>query len=736
MDFKQILASQISETLKKDFNTDLDIAAVTTLFETPKDPKLGDIAFPCFPLARSLKKAPPQIAKELEEKLKSSNLMDNFQSVKATGPYLNFQMDRSQLNAQLIPAILNGDYLKPRKSLSKKVMVEYSQPNTHKAFHVGHTRNVALGDALVRLYEWTGHEVIAANYIGDVGAHIAKCLWYLTDFYLPSQEEIHLKELSDIVSKPELFQEQVFSFLNKNSWNKAEFLGHMYSSATDLLDFYSLSRTPFPGIVVALVKSITAHPVVEKWSVVEVEIGTKTETVVCGGTGYKVGNKVAYAKNGSRVAGRLVQSTDKKGTISNGMILSETEIELGEDKNKIFALDPQAEVGTEISELYRLTENQLNESVIETIQKRSASVSKTLKELEKPGSNYYKLWQQTRLWSLDEFQKIYSWIDARFDHYFYESDVGDSGKKIVSSYLESGVFKKDEGAIGVDLSDKKLPFFLLLKSDGTGLYSTKDLSLASLKFEKYGIDKSIYVVDVGQSLHFQQVFATLEKMGFEQAKDCFHLAYGMVVLPDGKMSSRKGTVVLFSDLKENLMNQVTTEYLEKYRGQWSDDEINDAAKKISIATIKYGMLNQDNNKNITFELSQWTAKSGNTGPYMMYAYARTKSILEEYDKTFPIQEMNQINWSLLSDDTELALVRKLTAFHDSIEKAVAKNEAQSLCIYLYELSKDFSRMYAQCSVMNAETDELKHARAALVNATGKVLKTGLSLIGITCLERM
>lgn len=738
MNYQSIIAEELSNIFKSQFGIEKSAQELEQWIEMPKNPKMGDHAVPCFPLAKELKKAPPMIAGEIAEAFLKSEASQNFSKVAAAGPYLNFTVDKAKLSGQILPSIFTGAYLAKRENQNTKVMVEYSQPNTHKAFHVGHTRNVSLGDALVRLYEWSGYEVVASNYIGDVGTHIARCLWYFVEHYLPENSELNYNDVSDIVRDCPQFKRDVVAFTEKNNLNLAEFLGDMYSKATDLLDFKNLSSFPFPGIVSAKVESISNHPTNENWKVVSVNDGESSYQVVCGGSDYNENDIVAFAPVGTRAAGRLVQEADKQGVVSNGMILSEKEMEASEEKNKIFLFPADTGLGLAVSELGRKSDAKISadELVNDVIAKRNSDVSRVLQDLENKSTDYYKLWEETKDWSMDEFYKIYDWLNARFDNYFYESDVGDSGKAIVKEYLEKGVFVEDEGAIGVRLEDKKLPFFLVLKSDGTGLYSTKDLSLAQVKFDKFGIDKSIYVVDVGQSLHFQQVFATLDKMGFEQAKDCFHLAYGMVVLEDGKMSSRKGTVILFSQLKDALEKQIRADFLDKYKGDWPEDEIEDAIRKISIGTIKYGMLNQDNNKNIVFNLNEWTAKSGNTGPYMMYAYARTRSILRELQSEMGELDYSKVDYSLLAHETEQDLVRKMSLFHSAIERATNNNEAQALCIYLFELSKDFSRMYSSCSVLKAESDELKLARAALVDSCGRVIQKGLELIGIECLERM
>ncbi len=705
--YSKLVSTEIARVLKETpFELDLSVDEVMQLLEVPSDSSHGDHAFPCFTLAKQLRKSPAMIASDLADRVQQQlSESDAFSQIKSVGPYVNFHVDSGHRARSLIPAIVFGDFLSRRPDKACRVMVEYSQPNTHKAFHVGHTRNVALGDALVRICEWAGYDVIAANYIGDVGAHIAKCLWYFRNFY-----------------SGEIPDER-----------RGEFLGEMYTKAVELLDFSLLTRAPHPGVVTARVQSIQPHPKKKNLQIVEVDSGNQVNQVVCGGTGFAVGDIVPYANIGSRVGGRIVSVADFEGVESHGMVCSEKEVSLGDDNLKIFVFPNETRVGEEIAEILRV-DGALppTQSVIKEMEKRERGVSEVLHALEQGEPEITELWKKTRQWSLDEFDEIYEWLNARFDHIFYESDVSDSGKSVVKEFLEKGVLVKSEGAIGADLSQFKLPFFLLLKSDGTGLYSTKDIALAQLKFEKFKVDKSVYVVDYSQSLHFQQVFKTLALMGFEKADLCYHLPYGLVVLPEGKMSSRVGNIILFSELQERLIDTIRTQYLSKYEGDWPEDEINTSARRIAIGTIKYGMLNHDNNKNIVFELTEWTSRTGNTGPYVMYAYARIASILAELDEI----DENEIQYELLTHETENDVMRRLANFPSVVCEAAESYQPQLVCVYVYTLAKDFNRMYENCPVKQAETESLRVARAALIKATGMVIKKALELIGVKAVERM
>jgi len=700
--------TQIAQLLVEAFKSrsiELEVGSLRNLIETPKDSALGDHAFPCFTLSKSLKEAPQKIAQSiLPELIILMKRYPELDRVVAAGPYLNFFQTASAM-ANIVSSIIDEDELAPFPATGEKVMIEYSQPNTHKAFHVGHMRNVALGDSLVRLYEYGGHHVTAANYIGDEGAHIAKCLW--------------------------IYQSK--STLTIPDENKGEFLGSLYREADLALDFKQLTDFPLPGLLSAKVIEKQTHPSNATWQIVKLEVGREFKQVVCGGKGYQVGSIVAYAQPGTKVAGRLVEAKQMQGTHSEGMICSEVELSLGKDRDKIHEFSQGTTSGQLLTELGRKA-NALppEREVAAEMEDRLKQVSKVLQALEDKSHPIQNLWHETRQWSLDDFKAIYEWIDCRFDHYFYESEVGDQGKKMVLDAYERGLLEKSEGTIGVDLSADKLGYLMLLKSDGTGLYATKDLALAKRKFEEFKIDRSIYVVDYSQSLHFAQVFRALDLFGYPQAKKCFHLAYGLVTIPGGKMSSRKGTVIFFSELKRQLMNHIKKEHLSKHDDAWSNTEKETSARKIAIATIKYGMLNQDNLKNIVFDMDEWTSLSGNTGPYLLYAYARTQSIQRRIG-TVATQEFQG---DLLTHPDERAVLTALSQFKIQVQRSLEQNKPQLICIYLYGLSRDFSRMFENCPVAKAENDQLRYSRLMLVKATGMVLQKGLSLLGIQTLEQM
>ena len=701
MDYRQHISGLLADA------TDLPAADLAALVEVPKQREHGDFAFPCFVLAKTLRRPPPRIAAELAERIQPDGVISE---VTALGPFLNFRVGVGALAAEVVPAILDGSFLAPRPAVAEKIMVEYSQPNTHKAMHVGHARCAALGDALVRLFEWAGHEVVAANYIGDEGTHVARCLWYLRDVYDgPVPDD-----------------------------NLGEFLGELYTQATERLDLGGLTRAPAPGVTAARVTAVADHPAESGWKVVALETAADARSVVCGGTGYAAGDLVAWAAPGLRVAGKEVDEREMKGVASAGMICSEAEIGLGPDTQRIAVLPDGARVGDEVAEVYATTHE--FDSVLAEHARRAAAVGEVLLALENGEPEIKALWEKTKLWSMAEFHRIYEWLNCRFDTWFYESDLAEPSKALVRGFQESGVFVESEGAVGADLSEAGQGFCMLIKSNGAATYACRDLALAVRKFEDYGVDRSVYVVDSAQSLHFRQVFECLERMGCAQASQCHHHAYEQVMLkgPDGgpeKMSSRRGNVILFSELQRRLTAAIERDYLSgEDKADWSEEEKRAVARAVPLAAIRYGMLKQDGDKKILFDLDEWIDPKGNTGPYLMYPVARVNSIQRKLGKI----DLGQVDYGLLGHEQEQTVLLALQAYPASVLRAAADYAPNHLCGFLYDLARKTNSMYnhEDCHVLRAENDALKHTRAALNLAVAKVLAHGLGLLGIEAADRM
>eukprot|EP00497_Spongosphaera_streptacantha_P000427 TRINITY_DN1273_c0_g1_i1.p2 TRINITY_DN1273_c0_g1~~TRINITY_DN1273_c0_g1_i1.p2 ORF type:complete len:327 (-),score=71.23 TRINITY_DN1273_c0_g1_i1:83-1063(-) len=320
-------------------------------------------------------------------------------------------------------------------------------------------------------------------------------------------------------------------------------------------------------------------------------------------------------------------------------------------------------------------------------------------------------------------------MNCRFDIDFFESQCSEASKTLVEEYLRRGVFTHSDGAVGCFLEDKKLGFCMLLKSNGTGLYATKDLVLARMKFDKFSVDKSVYVVASEQEYHFKQVFATLKQMGYGQASKCVHAAYGMVVLPSGKMSSRKGNVILFSQLDRELRETITSKFLNDIEGKL--DPPPDAAEKerichaVAVAAIRYGMLNHATRNDVVFEIEKWTDPKGDTGPYLLYQQTRCTSILRKV--AFPKE--GKADFKILDQERLRVMIFHLINFQSVVERSAHGNKPgddpspSALCTYLYELAQMFSSWQGNMPVKIKDVTD-PNERAALlmvVSAVGATL---------------
>ena len=565
------------ETVKKDIISAIAKAAklapheVAELIEEPKDTALGDLALPCFRLAAKFRTSPQNIAKDIAAKMPK---LKSVKMVHVVGPYINFFLSSSNLAENVLTEVYKAkDKFGAGTKKAEKVMIEFSQPNTHKSFHIGHLRGTTTGNSLVNIMKFSGYPVIAANYIGDIGAHVAKWLWFYTKFY-------------------------------KNGIPKKN---------------------------------------IDKW------------------------------------LGKIYADADKK---------------------------------------YKSHE------------KYHEEVAEVLKKLEAGDKKLIKLWQQTRKLSLAVFNEAYKLLGVDFDIMFYESEVEKPGKKIVSELVKKGLAKKDQGAMIIDLKKYDLDVFLLLKSDGSSLYSTKDLALAKLKFEKYKINKSIYVVAQEQTHYFKQLFKTLELMGFKQAAKCYHLAYGLVLLHGKKMASRAGEIIMFEDLFKQAKNNALEEV-------WSRNQnIHEAtaekiAEKIALAALKYGVLKQSADKTIDFDFERALAFEGDTGPYLQYSLVRAKKILQKV-KAKPSLK---VSFDVLKTNEELALTKQISNFKEIVAKAVEQYAPNMIANYAYELTQVFNTFYEKCPVAKADA-KTKAARVLLVWAFAQTLRNALNLLGIEEVEVM
>ena len=541
------------------------------------------LAVPLFPIAaieaRTGKKVVvPKRAQELAEGLKDylGKPHDGFSHVEATNGYLNLYFSTSGYAQRVVDTILseNEDF-GHGSNRHQTVMVEYSQPNTHKSFHVGHLRNVILGGSICRILEFAGYRVIRANYLGDIGLHVVKWMWN----YLKNHNG------------------------EQPGANKTHWMNDIYAEAD-----------------------------------------------------------------------RLFQ-------------------------------EPENEI--EVRELY----TRWNERDPEIV----------------------NLWKETRQWSLEGFDQIYDQLGESFDRIYFESDVEDSGSQLVEELIAKGVAQDErpDGPVFIDLdavlgTQDIYRVLVILRSDGSSLYATKDLPLAIQKFEAYDLDKSIYVIDVRQSLYLKQIFKTLEIMGYEWADKLYHLAYELVNLPGNvTMASREGTVVLFDDLMVEA-TQRAREIVEIKNPELNKDQKDEIAEAVALGALKYTMLSRDNTKVVTFDWDAALDFNGQAAPYIQYAHVRAGSILRKAGVELPEEAIFPDHL----EKAEVNLIELMTKLPDEIVRAAEEYRPLVIANLAFDLAKAFNDFYNSCQVLNTSQD-IRAYRLRLVAAAKQVISTCLNLLGIT-----
>ncbi len=538
----------------------------------PAKEGFGDLASKlAFMLAPVERKNPAEIAKGIASKIPKSNF---FSKVEAVGPYINLHMSDGAYAFALQKIISEGKKFGRCKKTGKKMMVEYFHANTHKGVHIGHIRNISLGESVCRLLEFSGNKVMRANYQGDIGPHVAKCLWGFINLHEGKAPEE-----------------------KRGIW-----LGKVYSEAS---------------------KRIKDKP--------------------------------------------------------------ELEAQVQDINLKLYSGDEEMTA----------------------------------------------LWKKTRQWCLDDFDSFYKEFGVKFDQLYFESQAQEPGMQIARDALKSGVARMDQGAAIIDMKGENLGVAIIITKEGYPLYHTKDLGLAKIKFAKYkDLDRSIHVVGKEQEFYFKQLFRMFGLLGFETAaKISYHLIYELVMLPEGKMSSREGTMVLYEDLKEKLL-AIVKEEVRKRHADWDEAKIAETAMAITLAAIKFTMVRREPNRQLIFDWDQALSTEGDSGPYLQYAFVRTNGILRKAE--FKPKVAKDYSFT----EQEKKLIKQLCLFPDSVAGAAGTLSPHVLCGYLLELAAELNRFYTTSRVLNADTDEEKGTRLAIIAATNSVLASSLDLLNIESPERM
>ncbi len=534
----------------------------------PPQPELGDLSWPCFAAAKKLGLSPVELAKDLATKL-TDLAWSEIETWQAVGPYLNCHFSGSVIAQVVIDEIRTqaGDYGRSDIGQGQRIMIEYSNANTHKEYHVGHLRNLFFGDSVQRILNFCGYQAIPVSYLNDFGIHIAKVIWKLN----------------------QLPEDQIMPA------NRGFYLGQIYVEASQ---------------------------------------------------------------------------------------------ELKEN--------PEAQ--TEVSAIMQRLEAKLEPE--------------------------YSRWQETRQWSVDQFNAIYGELDIRFDHTFFESEYLDQGREIVTAMLADGRLEKSQGAIIANLEQENLGVLPIFRSDGTSLYPVADLPLAQAKFNDYQLDESWYVIDERQNLYIEQLAAVLRRLGIN--KPIRHLSYSFVKLPSGMMSSRNGTVITYEDLKKQLLDKEREE-INRRHVDWSEEQQIETAWQVVAGALKFEMIKVGADKPITFDIEQALSFEGFTAAYIQYAAVRLAAIIRQTDSD------DQTGVLDLNEPLEKNLLLKLAKFSQVVELSAEQTDPSVLAKYLFELAQMFNDYYQKVRIIGSKQAA---SRLQLARAIRQVLANGLNLLGINAPKAM
>jgi arginyl-tRNA synthetase len=352
----------------------------------------------------------------------------------------------------------------------------------------------------------------------------------------------------------------------------------------------------------------------------------------------------------------------------------------------------------------------------------------------------HEVWYRTREWSLEELRDILNMLDIQINVWFYESEADEPSKAIVQELIEKGIAEDERSQGGpvivkidekLGLTKEKYRTAVLLRSDGTSLYLAKDLALAKVKFEQYHVDRSIYVVDFRQNLHFQQAFKILELWGFPQASKCFHLSYGHITLPEGVISSRRGRVVLFKNVADEAVRRVLAVESEK-SGDIPENKRKEIAAQIGLGALAYSILSVDNNKDIVFDMNAALSFDGKTGPYIQNAHVRANSILRKAEGKIPASGL--FDYELTRNEVEL--IEQISRFPVAVGQAANDYRPLVMAQYAYDLANAFHSFYHAVPVLQSEETNVRNARLRLVAAAKQTIASALRLLDIKAPEVM
>jgi arginyl-tRNA synthetase len=397
-------------------------------------------------------------------------------------------------------------------------------------------------------------------------------------------------------------------------------------------------------------------------------------------------------------------------------------------------------VGKYYVEFDKYYKNEVADLVADGIEKgqaeKEAPIFKKAQEMllrwEKNDPAVIALWEKMNQWVYDGFAITYKRLGVDFDKNYYESDTYLLGKKVVEIGLDKGVFyKKEDGSVWIDLSAEGLDEKIILRSDGTAVYMTQDIGTAIQRHEDFNFSHMAYTVANEQDYHFKVLFLILDKLGYDWAKNCYHLSYGMVDLPSGRMKSREGTVIDADDFMQEMVD--TAKNIAKELGKlegMTDEDANALYEVVGMGALKYFLLKVDPRKRMLFDPKESIDFNGNTGPFIQYTYARIQSLKRKHTAQVVMPSTVAITAK------EQEIIKLLTEFPDTIQEAAVSYSPALVANYVYDLVKEFNNYYQNTAILTAETEDLINFRLGLSTKVGEVIKTAMRLLGAGVPDRM
>jgi len=669
-----------------------------------RNPDHGDVALPCFELRGRLtalddaaRNNPARIAQALAQELAADHVIAK---AAPAGPYLNVTLQTTPLiQASLSEVFSKGERFGGDQIADPKhIVIEFSAPNTNKPQHLGHVRNNLLGEAVSAILAFAGHKVTKVNLINDRGIHICKSMLA----YQIWGEDV----TPETAGAPgALFDTMV----EHHIWTRDQFhAGPGYKGDHLVGDFYVLFGHTFKAEYVAWQSTEEGQTQFQAWLPTE------------------EGQKAVKAREGSEKAIAAWEQAQHAPA-------EETRGKKKKKKKKKPKLAPVPEAA-----FFKGFED----TYFNTFSALGKRTSAMLVAWEEGDEEVLALWRKLNGWVFDGFDVTYERLGVHFDKTFYESNTYKLGKEIVAEGLTSELFyTREDDAVVFDLSRiGKEGEKVLLRSNGTSVYMTQDLGTAVERYNAYHFDRMVYVVGDEQAYHFEVLFGILAHLRSELRDACHHLSYGMVNLPSGRMKTREGTKVdadklmddMRADVKHHIMSKENSEHYEGI----SEEEKSLRAERLGLASLKYFILDVTPRSSMIFDPTKSIDLQGRTGVYNMLSYARTRSILRKSgdQPTFSPDAVAPLSSSL-----ERGLALQLAEWPRAVEWAVSGHDPAKITEYVFNLSKQLATLFSDRQghpVISCPDPALRTARLLLIDAVGRVIKLGLSLIGVETLEEM